>query len=259
MGLALRKELHLPLPLCKHVIKLILGHRISWTDFDDMDPQIFDRFIELHRFLDDPNAPGSLEDLAIDFEVQLLPEEGGQCVSGSEERYVTSSNLNHFCQFYCEQRMQKCRTACSAIRKGLLRVLPLNALQSMNAEHFYDLLVGKTSELNSTSLRESILILDRRCNPDGRCISDFHQMLWNALDKFDEGTLREFLQFATGQRHLSPQRTEASIKIQVFDQSDKLPVSRSCYSTLEVPFYCTEEMLIKKLRLAIPELFFSLD
>ena len=84
------------------------------------------------------------------------------------------------------------------------------------------------------------------------------QMFWAVLKEFTTKERCLFLRFASGRERL-PSETELQLGggkpaltvSRVFGDSDTLPTSSTCFSTLSLPRYSSQEMMKKQLLIAI--------
>uniref|UniRef100_A0A672NC37 E3 ubiquitin-protein ligase UBR5 n=1 Tax=Sinocyclocheilus grahami TaxID=75366 RepID=A0A672NC37_SINGR len=153
LGLCLLQNELCPITLNRHVIKVLLGRKVNWHDFAFFDPVMYESLRQLIRHSQTEEAEAVFAAMDLAFAIDLCKEEGsGQVelllLAGGVNMPVTPLNVYEYVRRYAEHRMLVvAEQPLHAMRKGLLDVLPKNALEDLTAEDFR-LLVNGCGEVN---------------------------------------------------------------------------------------------------------------
>lgn len=280
MGLAIKSNLIMPLVLSRHVLKHILQRPLHWHDFAFMDPETYRQLqrlleeVESYLRSDAAAAPGASDDpvaaLGLVFTCRLRAEEGGVevplCANGAE-REVTAASFHEYVRLYAQRRLEACKEACAAMRRGLEFMLgsAKQALALLSPEDFWLLLNGQAAGcLSSEHVFSRLAFVDGRRHREtstaaaSTTLSNFAELFQAVLEGMDSELLNSFLVFTTGSAGL-PADPTVKIRVKVTDYSEMLPVAQSCFMNLTIPLYSNENMLREKLALAIHAETFELN
>jgi hypothetical protein len=212
----------------------------------------------------DPIAP-----LGLVFTCNLCDEEGGGevplCPNGSE-RAVTAKSYHEYVRLYAQLRLNRCKSACLAVRRGLLFMLESarEAVTLLSPEDFWLLVNGEAAgRVDAEQVYRRLNFVDSRRSGEpavasSTTIANFSHLFRAVLAEMDAELLSSFVVFSTGSAGL-PADPETKIRVQVVDYSDALPVAHSCFMSVVVPLYGNEAMLKEKLELAIKTDTFELN
>ncbi|KAI7806113.1 putative E3 ubiquitin-protein ligase UBR5 [Triplophysa rosa] len=151
LGLCLLQNELCPITLNRHVIKVLLGRKVNWHDFAFFDPVMYESLRQLIRHSQTEEAEAVFAAMDLAFAIDLCKEEGSgqvELLTGGVNMPVTPLNVYEYVRRYAEHRMLVvAEQPLHAMRKGLLDVLPKNALEDLTAEDFR-LLVNGCGEVN---------------------------------------------------------------------------------------------------------------
>jgi len=258
IGLCLLQNELCPLPLCRHVLKVILGRKINWHDLAFFDPALYESLRQLA--LEAETGDGEvLESLDLNFVVDLPPEEGGQqveLVPGGNNIAVTKQNVRDYIRKYALQRMIVCcKKPLEKIRQGVYDVLPRTALTSLTSEDLR-LLVNGCGNVNVQTLISYTLFNDEsgKTGAPAEKLTQFKRWFWSVVDRLSALERQELLYFWTGSPALPASedgfQPMPTITIRPADDHH-LPTANTCISRLYVPLYSSRTILKQKLSLAI--------
>jgi len=159
---------------------------------------------------------------------------------------VTWNNRVEYAKLVLEYRLHEFTSQVEAIRRGLISVIPAR---------FLSLLTWKELELEVCGSPEiDIDLLKANTTYQGCSVHDQHiKYFWIVLDKMSQLERAQFLRFAWGRSRL-PQPGKFTEKMRIDSTSlgiAHLPHAHTCFFSLELPRYTSEEMMRDKLIKAI--------
>jgi len=250
IGICLLQNELLPLPLCRHVFKYILGRPITWFDLAFYDVQLFESLRSVVKSDADP------QQLGLTFAVDLLPEEGGQRIElrpNGADVPVTSDNVIDYIYRYVDYRLIRvAEKSLEQIRQGVFDVLPQNAMESLTAEDLRLLLIGVTEI--ETSVLQSYTTFSDESNSKPEAQAHYKRWFWDVVGKMTAEEKENLVYFWTGSAALPSSEAGfqplPSVVIRPEDDAH-LPTANTCISRLYVPLYSSKKLLKQKLLLAI--------
>lgn len=256
MGLCLLQNELFPLPLCRHVIKVILGRKVNWHDFAFYDAQIYDNLRQLVKLHENKQDYGYDSNFIVD----LQAEEGAgqvELVANGENINVTSENARDYVRRYSIFRMLlSCKPALDMMRSGVLDVVPSSSLDDLTPEDFR-LLINGCEQVDvqtlitytkfSDEVGKSQVVTNER-------LTEFKKWFWTVVHRLDNTERQELLFFWTGSPALpaSEDGFQPLPSITIRPPSDQmLPTANTCISKLYLPLYSNRQILQRKLCQAI--------
>jgi E3 ubiquitin-protein ligase HERC2 len=252
-GIALRSGNLLNLNLAPVVWKCICGEPISLQDITDIDVLAFKALEDVSKFAADSSIDRDmLEDiLCLNFiitgsdgkEIELVP--GGSSIS------VTSTNLDEYIRLSQEFRIAEFSPQCDAIKRGMATVVPYPLLSLFTGAELEALVCGKPIV--------DVDLLRRMTIYDGCSENDPHIVFfWNVFSSFSELEKSQFLKFVWGRSRLPLKESEFESKFKLTGMFKSrgnpdvyLPVSHTCFFSLELPQYSSESVMRQRLLYAI--------
>eukprot|EP01083_Nonionella_stella_P254505 874454_1 len=169
---------------------------------------------------------------------------------------VTFENRLEFIDLCYEARLSEHDAFIESIRRGIDKIVPIDALNVMNWRELEILICGK-KEININLLR-------RHTNySSGLSASNPHiQWFWEVLSEFSEENKTKFIRFAWAQERLPSDDDEfivthtrfmikPSSSSKTSNQNMLLPKADTCFFNLELPKYSSKQTLRERLLLAI--------
>jgi len=162
---------------------------------------------------------------------------------------VTWENRKEYVQLLEEYRLNEFNTQVDAIKRGLATIVPIALLPLFTWQELELMVCGKR-EIDLELLKANTVY------KHGVKAADKHvQYFWEVLEEFTHHQRSNFLRFVWGQSRL-PTRSEdfqEQFGIQTSPKNDDciLPVSHTCFFSLELPRYSSREVMKKKLLYAI--------
>jgi len=255
IGLCLIQNELFPLPLCRHVLKYILGRPLRFHDLAFFDPVLYE---SLRQLVADAETPGGGICAALDltFIVDLPPEEGGgitELIPHGRTISVTPQNVCEYVRLYSEWRMHLSQDrGLNEIRAGVLEVLPASVLEPLTAEDLRLLLNG-VGEVRVGTLVAYTSFNDESGEAPER-LGRFKRWLWAIVERMGTHERQDLLYFWTGSPALPASedgfQPMPSVTIRPADDAH-LPTANTCISRLYVPLYSSKAILRSKIMLAI--------
>jgi hypothetical protein len=252
MGVAIRGGHTLNLDFPSIVWKPLVGQKIDRSDLRAIDTlccEVLDKVekIDIESVSEETfreYIPYNFVTVSSDGREIELKENGHQIP-------VTFSNRKEFITLMENFRLKEFETQVNAIREGLATIVPIHLLPLFTWEELELMVCGKRV-IDIDYLKENTRYRN------GVQASDPHvQMLWEVLQGFSHVERQKFLRFVWGQSRL-PYNSEDFkdkfiIENAVRDGDFALPVSHTCFFSLELPKYSSALIMRQKLLYAINE------
>jgi E3 ubiquitin-protein ligase HUWE1 len=249
VGKALFDGYYLDAHFTRAFYKQMIGHPVTYEDFEDYDPQYFKNLKWVIN--NDPEA------LAMTFTVEhtefgVTREE--ELKPGGSNIYVTQENKNEYVDLLVKHKLSdQAKNQVEEFLGGLYDVIPLNLLQIFDPKEI-ELLISGLPEININDLEKHTEYMGY--TKDAQIIKWF----WKILRSYDSNLKAGFLQFVTGTSKVPLEGFEylkgMGGNIQRFQihksfNPQNLPTSHTCMNQLDLPQYKSEEELREKLTKAI--------
>lgn len=251
MGVAIRSKDYLALDIAPIIWKLIVQDVPTREDLEAID--MFEiKSLTSMRNVDSQGGITADTFSALFFEkftcvttddrtVELLPD--------GEQKDVTFENRLEYCDLVERYRLHEFDQQAQAVRRGLATIVPMRLLSLFTWDQL-ELMVCGQSEVDVSLLRS--VAEYSSCSPNDEHVRNF----WLALEEFSHEERAMFLRFTWGRSRL-PLTAAAFVqrfKLQSFNKSPAdsyLPISHTCFFSLELPRYSTLEVMKERLRYAI--------
>ena len=253
IGLCLLHNHILPLPLCRHVLKVILGRRISWHDLAFYDSVLYENLRQL--VAEATQDPGSIESYELTFEVDSGTGPVELLQNGAAFP-VTAANIHDYVRLYARYKMVgPARSALQALTEGVSDVIPRSRLTGLTAEDLRLILNG-SGEI-SVELLKQITQFNNESGPaneNPEKMTRFKKWFWSIVERMSATEKQELVYFWTSSPALPA--TEEAFQpvpsITIRPSSDhQLPTANTCISRLYIPSYSSKSILKSKLLIAI--------
>ena len=254
IGLCLLHNHILPLPLCRHVLKIIIGKKISWHDLAFFDSVLYENLRQL--VMDAEQNPGQIEKYELTFELEGENGRGPiELVPNGASVSVTAANVYDYVRLYTKQKLiGTARPALRAINEGVSDVIPRSSLAGLTAEDLRLMLNG-SGEI-SVDLLKQITQFNNEAGPNEpqEKITKFKKWFWSLVERMSVAEKQELVYFWTSSPAL-PATEEGfqpvpSITIRPVSDN-QLPTANTCISRLYIPLYSSKSALKTKLLIAI--------
>jgi len=248
MGISLRTKATLPFNFPSFVWKGVLGQPLNATDLEGTDAYLVQSL----------NALTDAKMTAIDFDLVYGGEvtftttsSNGDTVDllpGGERVAVTYERRHEYVDLVYAYRLHELDRQVAAMRRGLGCVVPLRLLQLFTWQQAEELVAGKP-DVDLEDLKRHTEY--RGFRPTDPAIVYF----WRAMESLNMDERSQFIRFVWGRSRLPlkgrpwPQTFKIQRQGGVGDET--LPVTHTCFFSIELPDYSTEEILKTRLLTAI--------
>lgn len=257
IGICLLQMEIFPFPVCRHVLKFVLGRPINWYDLAFYDPALFESLRSL-VYNEGPVRADQIKELFLTFEVNLPGEEGGGVIelkAGGSRIAVTQENIVEYIYRFVEARMLGIHLKClEAMKQGVFDVIPVGSLANLSAEDLRLLLCG-TQEISMALMQSYTSFLDESSAAPA-LLQKFKTWFWSICGKLTSQEKQDLMFFWTGSPSLpaSEEGFQPMPTVLVRPADDQhLPTANTCISRLYVPLYSSKKILKSKLLMAIKE------
>eukprot|EP00483_Globobulimina_turgida_P001790 UN01792 len=254
MGVAIRGKYYLNIDLPSIVWKPLVGMSTDIYDLQEIDSlcyNVIDKVGNIEKEISNLNEESFQDVISYNFTTtssdgrQILLKNCGDKIS------VTLSNRFEYIRLLKEYRLHEFDTQINAMRRGLATIVPISLLPLFTWRQLELMVCGKR-EIDVQLLKANTIY------KHGVKPSDKHiKFLWDILsNEFTNEQKRNFIRFVWGQSRLPTKSEDFTDRFGILschgkDNDHTLPVSHTCFFTLELPKYSSKEIMKKKLLYAI--------
>lgn len=250
LGVAIRTNLPLNLSLAPFFWKRLIFDSLTSLDIKSFDECLY-QTLDVHRHLEEQGINSDNFDLAFGGETFTTVDSGGRVIElrpGGRSISVTVRNAGEYADLLETQRLHEAAEAYSALRQGLSAVIPLHCLYLFSWKQVETLVCG-AADISVDLLRNNTIYVGYE--PSSEIIKGF----WRVLSEFSPKERSLFLRFVWGRSKLPAgkefKRFQITYKAVSGPADQYLPVSHTCFFTLDLPEYTSEEVTREKLVYAI--------
>jgi len=243
MGMALRTGETLNLDLPAVTWKKLLGIRPDASDLEAVDKLCIQALGEMGKLSKDSFERMSSEK----FVTQSSDSKQIELKEGGKSLPVRFEQREEFTRLSIQARLNESDQQIRAIKKGLNQVVPAYML-SLFSWFDLEILVCGNPVIDVETLRKHTVY--RGISSGSPLIKN----LWKCLESFTHEERRLFLRFVWGRSRLPVSETDWSQQFTIHllrAGDDKLPISHTCFFSLELPDYSSYDILRAKLSFAI--------
>ncbi|CAM9606720.1 unnamed protein product [Discosporangium mesarthrocarpum] len=248
MGVSLRTRLCLPFELPGMIWKSILGLRIGFEDLRMVDT-ITCQFLTAIRDCEDDGLNSEVEFREKYGEHLFFTCTGSDGVErelspGGASRRVTFDNRGLFCDMVEHARLHEFDAQVAAIARGLAEVVPMKVLRLFTGKQL-EVEVAGEPVFDITFWKEHTEYKGFRAE-DPTIV-----LMWKVIESLSPEDQSGFVRFAWGRSRLPP-RAYWHTNMKISNRGNAtLPVSHTCFFSVELPEYKTEQEMRKGLLTAI--------
>jgi len=254
MGLAMRTRSTLRLDFPSIVWKSLVNEKVTEDDVLAIDLLSFKILDGFKKFEAEKNVSTELFEQYVNSQFVVVGSDQRvyPLVAGGESIAVTWENRKEFLKALVDFRISEFKTQCDAMKQGLATVIPYALLSTFTWEELELQVCGRP--VMNVDLLEKMTVYD------GFTRNDVHVvMFWRMMrEKLDDEEKCQFLRFVWGRSRL-PNRVEdfdRKFKISRMPRSDAnpdkyLPISHTCFFSLDLPKYSTLDIMHQKILYAI--------
>jgi len=246
IGVSLRAQLCLPFRFPPALWKHLVGEQINFNE----DVLGYDALVvQLVKGLRKCKDKDTFDDVYADtlhFVCTVCDGKEVELVSQGSQRIVTFQNKEEYCCLVESHRAQEFDVQLNALARGMAEIIPRCAV-SLFTWHELEKLVCGSPDFDIDFWREHTTY--RGYSEEDLTI----QLFWKVLGSFDSEEQEGFVRFAWGRSRLPPKGSwykDMHISRRNTGE-DSLPVSHTCFFSIELPPYLSEEKMRHGLQTAI--------
>lgn len=180
--------------------------------------------------------------------VELIP-------SGSKKR-VTKENLNEFIELAKNFRIHEFDFELRDLKSGFDTVMCYKNITSILKPHELKLLVCGEQNCSVEQMKKLFIVnVDGNLNNDPNYDEKMKKMFWNVMESFSEDERMLFIRFSSGNMGLPAPglRWEKDLNVKILSKNNpnKMAIAHTCFSSVEIPYFESEEQLSKVLKISI--------
>eukprot|EP01012_Entosiphon_sulcatum_P013944 TRINITY_DN19103_c0_g1_i1.p1 TRINITY_DN19103_c0_g1~~TRINITY_DN19103_c0_g1_i1.p1 ORF type:complete len:4696 (+),score=503.71 TRINITY_DN19103_c0_g1_i1:1491-14090(+) len=251
MGIALRSKTVIPLDLPSLFWKQLALQPLALSDVEAIDQLTVQSISTAKSVTTEEECEEIFGDLRIYESFEVRGVDGGVTIlAGQYEKVpVTFGNRTLFVDLAQSFKANECRPQLLALRKGLEAVIPHQYLALFTWREL-ELMICGQPEVDVEVLRRHTIY--EGYTATSPVIKDF----WAVMEGFDTSQRSLFLKFVWGRSRLAVTEDcfTAPMKIQRLDKPEPdnyLPLSHTCFFSLELPSYSCKEVMAQRLLYAI--------
>jgi len=245
-GVALRTKLPLALDLPSTVWKSLLGAPLDVSDLEAFDKLCVQALSEISKLDSRAYASMFAEQRWV---TQLSDHTELELKRGGRDLLVPYEQREEFIRLSINARLQESSKQLAALRKGLSAVVPTHMLALFTWRDL-ELQVCGDPHIDIAVLKRHTVYSRGLSASDDVCV-----WLFKALHSFTADERQLFLRFVWGRNRLPATESDwgASFTINSLStaQDESLPVSHTCFFSIDLPAYTSYDTLRKKLLYAI--------
>ena len=249
MGAAIRTQNNLNLSLAPIIWKQIIYENLTIADLRGIDVCT----VQILEMLRDPEnhelTPDNFE-MAFDEKFTTKDSSGRdiELIPGGKDVQVTYKNCSEYADLVLNARLNENTRVIQKLREGISAVIQIDLLNLFSWRQVETLVCG-TVDVNVDILKENT-------DYEGCGLSDQHiQYFWEVLKEFSQLERSLYLKFVWGRSRLPSGKEWRHMKVTRYNPSgpvnNYLPVSHTCFFTLDLPAYTTKEAMRQKLLYAV--------
>jgi E3 ubiquitin-protein ligase EDD1 len=257
LGLCLWFRQTIPLMICRHVAKFLLGRELAWHDLAFFNSNLYEGFRRM--LLDAQEKSLSPEDFKSTYCCYFEAPFGDNSVEltpGGRKVPVTPTNVKEYVHLYAMFVMVDCiKEEMAALKTGLHDIIPSDLLSGITAEDFQLLLSGGCENISLSKLKSCVRF--HHSHSGSKNISQrFEKMFWKVISQMTNSQRQQLLYFATGSSAMpllnSGDAHGTQITIEVMGSNlESLPIASTCSQRISIPLYPSLHILRRKLHQAI--------
>ncbi|KAF1320211.1 Hect e3 ubiquitin ligase, partial [Globisporangium splendens] len=254
MGVVLRSKQYLSLNVASIIWKKLVGEKLHIDDLAAVDSMIVNSMTKM-RTIDTYGVTEEMfEDIVLETFTTLSSDNRVVALKPhGQSTTVTFANRCEYADLVEQYRLQEFDLQIAVLLRGISKVVPAKLLSCFTGIEL-ELMVCGTPEIDVDLLA--------RCTEYSSCSAHDEHIVWfwQVLRSFSHEERSAFLRFVWGRSRLPANEKEFPqfFKLQSFSKAQPgrsmdayLPISHTCFFSVEMPIYSSEQVLREKLLYAI--------
>lgn len=245
MGIAIRSKEYLSLNFPSIVWKKFINETVTIDDLEAIDITKA-KCIKMMRDIDEKDFT-YISDMP--YITQSASGRTVELIPNGINTLVSYEHKKQFCDQMLQYHLSEFDQQIDQIKLGLGEIIPIHLLALFSHEEVERMICGKVS---------IDVILLKECTEYSGCSEndDHIKLFWQVMEEFTQEERSSFIRFTWGRSRLPLNKSDFTqkLKIQSFHKSPAdlfLPVSHTCFFSIELPQYSSIDIMKKKLLYAI--------
>ena len=221
--------------------KSLLENEITFKDYQTIDYTFFNLIRLLKEGLSEKDEK-KINSLDLNFIIKNSNEKDIELIENGHKIKVTLENVENYINLAQSKRLEEINNQINYIKKGLYSAIGKNILQILNWKQLEEMICGEPLFDIKDFMKHTEYI---NCDIKDKII----QWFWEWLENCKEKDKFKYLKFVSGRSRLP--KSDYKHKINVFNEKDKLPVSHTCFSKLDLPRYDSKDIFHEKIKYVI--------
>jgi hypothetical protein len=258
MGIAVRHRIQLNMNLPQVFWKYLLGEALILEDLESIDFSMAKRIKEISSFGKDLPSGLSEEEISeyfvetYDSVFTCLLSDGiteRELLPNGANIQLSLRNRTEWCQLALQKRLFESKEQLDAILRGLKSVIPLASFRLFTATQLEEVFCGSPDF--SVQLLKEMTVYEGNVSEKDKHI----QFFWSALESFSPSQKSDFVRFVWARSRLPTSASQFGTKFKIQEPRSQtwqnpdshLPQSHTCFFSLSIPAYTSEEVMKQRL------------
>ena len=177
-----------------------------------------------------------------------------ELIPGGSRKRVTYEKLPEYCELYDQFRLHEFDDVVSYMQIGLGSIIPLKPLRLFTAQEVEELIIGK-AEPDIALWKEKTNY--RGAWGSGHTPSEKGKMFWRVIESLTNEQVSQFIMFGWGRTRLPDRNSTEKWKMSLqpcssaHNKDSYLPIAHTCFFTLEMPQYSSDDVMRTRLLTAL--------
>ena len=261
IGICIVSKLPQPIRLASFIWEYLINETVSIESIYEIDKS-FEKLIKKAESLLNSDSFSSMNDddfkslFSYSFEITDSFDKNVELVSSGSSKSVTKENLNDFIESAKKFRIHEFDEQLADLKKGFEIITGnKNIICILHPDELKLLVCGET-ECKVEQMKIHFVVNVNDPDKNVEYVKKMKEMFWNVMESFSVDERMQFIKFASGNLGLPPagMKWERPLVVNILskDQKEsvekKLPTSHTCFFTISIPFFESEEELAKILR-----------
>lgn len=247
MGIACRSSHYMDITISPMAWKLIVGEGVTLDDYVGVDATECKRLSKLREICSQEDYDKDAKFWELDFTcISLGGKEGVELHRHGRHDLVTFDNITQYCDELQTYRLNEMSIVAAAVRRGLLTQIPPLMVSLIKWKDLETMVCGNPNV--------DVDLLKSCTEYSGYSESDRNiEWFWEVMREFSQNDRKAYLRFTWGRNRLplSKEGFKQKMKISRSGNTDALPMSHTCFFSLDLPNYSSKDIMKQRITYAI--------